>query len=237
MDMQIPSSASAPSPEPHPEPPVVAASADVRGPNWRVAVLGGVGVLLGAGAVALLIARAPSETSTAAGSGGAAASSRVPSSAAAVPARPVEPRWTRRVQPLERGQRAFVYALEAENDVAVWAKRVRPTLMVRCVAGDHEVLVVTESAPAMEGSDGRHTVQVAFDAGTRSERWYASDDYVALFAPDGESAVRQMSESRTLRFGFTPYNGAPVTAEFNLSGFEAQRDDMAKNCKGKPRRR
>lgn len=228
MNIPTPTSPAAIPPEPQPGGSPVP---PVRRPDWRFAVIGGVGVLVGAGAVALLLARAPADPSpTASVNGGRAGSARSPAAMAA--ARPAEPKWTKRVQPLERGQRAFVYALEAEKEISLWSKRVRPTLMVRCVAGEREVLVVTESAPAMEGSDGRHTVQVAFDDATHAERWYASDDYNALFAPDGEAAVRQIAGADRFRFGFTPYNAPAVAAEFVVTGFGAQLADMGKNCRG-----
>jgi hypothetical protein len=131
--------------------------------------------------------------------------------------------------------REVQYELAAENEISTWARRVRPVLTVRCANGAGEVFVLTESAAAMEGDDGRHTVSVAFD-GTpgHSEQWIASDDYAGLFAPDAVDAARRIARARTLRFGFTPYNGSPTVADFDVRGFDAVLDGLARSCRWKP---
>lgn len=134
-------------------------------------------------------------------------------------------RWAR------DGSRTVTYQLSAQHDVPVWMKRVTPLLAVRCLSGRTDVYVVTESSATIE-SDDRHTVHFAFDdAPDAAESWEESADGQALFAPDGKSFARKIAGARTLRFGFTPYNAAPVVVDFDVSGFDRLIGQVAKTCR------
>jgi hypothetical protein len=133
------------------------------------------------------------------------------------------------------GARIVEYELPAENEVPVWMTRVRPTLVVRCVSRETDVLVLMHSAASFEPEPGRHTVRIAFDAGAdASEQWLESDDAQALFAPDGVALARRMAASRTMRFGFTPHNASPAVVDFDVRGFDALIGPLAKACGWKP---
>ncbi|MBI2219999.1 MAG: hypothetical protein HYU53_02185 [Acidobacteria bacterium] len=204
--------------------------------GWPVAAIAGVGVLAGAGIVVFLMARAPE---AAMGRTDASAAPPAPSTAPSTSPAPVEaastPKWVGGVVNAGTRYREVVYELPAENDISTWARRVRPVLTVRCANGAGEVFVLTESAAAMEGDDGRHTVQVAYDgAAGHAEHWVASDDYAGLFAPDAVATARRIAQARTLRFGFTPYNGSPVVADFDVRGFDRVLDGLARSCRWKP---
>ena len=73
-----------------------------------------------------------------------------------------QPRWAR------DGSRTISFKLEAEHDVAVWMKRVRPSLAVRCLSRKTEVFVITDSPASVEPTD-RHTVHFSFDEGRSEE--------------------------------------------------------------------
>ncbi len=172
---------------------------------------------------------APPAASTA---GVSPASSRFGPPAPAVMTEPGVPKWTGGLQNAWSKHPSAAYELTAENQVALLAKRVRPVLTVRCEAGRTEVFVLTESAAVIEGDDGKHTVRVGFDDGADLvQRWLASADYDALFAPDAVRLAQQIAGSRRMRFGFTPYGAAPVVAQFDVTGFNALIGTIAKACR------
>jgi hypothetical protein len=145
---------------------------------------------------------------------------------------PTVPKWTGGLQNAWSRHPSAAYELTAENQVALLAKRVRPVLTVRCEGGRTEVFVLTESAAVIEGDDGKHTVRVGFDGGTDlTQRWLASADYDALFAPDGVRVAQQIAASRSMRFGFAPYGAPPVVAQFDVAGFDSLIGTIAKTCK------
>jgi hypothetical protein len=133
------------------------------------------------------------------------------------------------------GSRTVAFELPAEGDVPVWMKRVRPLLVVRCLSRNTEVFVVTSSAASFEKNSGRHTVHVGFDgSGETREEWEDSVDSQQLFSPDGVGLARRIAEARTMTFRFTPFNASPVTAEFNVGGFDEHVQAVAKTCRWEP---
>ena len=130
-------------------------------------------------------------------------------------------------------RKSVAFELPAENTVAVWMRSVRPALVVRCMNRRPEVFVVTESALKIEPQSEDHTVTFAFDDQPDvSERWPDSEEHDALFAPDGAAFVSRVAASRTLRFGYTPHNAAPVVAQFSVSGLSAHLTPAARECGG-----
>ena len=110
-------------------------------------------------------------------------------------------------------------------------KRVRPTLVVRCMDKRTDVFVYTDSAARIEEQDENHTVRVAFDDGAGThERWPDSVEHDALFAPDGQAMARRLLGARQMRFTFSPHNAAPVTATFDVSGLGELLSPIAKRC-------
>ena len=126
---------------------------------------------------------------------------------------------------------AVAFELEAENTIGVWMRTVRPALILRCSGGSIEAFVFTASAARLEPNTDDHTVEVSFDgAATSIERWRDSEEHDALFAPAGTAFVQQLTGARVMRFGFTPHNAAPVTAEFNVAGLSAVLASAARTC-------
>lgn len=150
---------------------------------------------------------------------------------------PSASKWSGSRQPgwASDGSRTISFSLQAENEVRVWMKSVRPVLAVRCLAGNTEVFVITNWAASIEPTAELHTVHLSFDDGPAvAEQWWDSDDAQALFAPEGVAAARQIARSRVMRFGFTPFNAAPVTAHFKVAGFDQLVGSVAKTCRWKP---
>jgi hypothetical protein len=165
-----------------------------------------------------------------------ARSKAAPAAAAAVKPVTVDadaPRWSRVNDGRwvgTRGQTA-AFELSATGRVHVWMRDVTPVLVVRCEKGNAEAFVYIQSAARMEPQDGDHTVQVSFDgAGPASQRWPDSAEHDALFARNAPEFTRQLTQSRTLQFGFTPHNAEPVVATFVLDGLEPLLASSAKLC-------
>jgi hypothetical protein len=164
----------------------------------------------------------------------AAAPKATPSPAArTVTVDPDAPRWSRVSDGRwvsARGQTA-AFEVSATGRVHVWTRDVTPVLVVRCEKGNAEAFVFTQSAAQMEPQDGDHTVQIAFDGSKpASQRWPDSAEHDALFARNSLEFMRQLTQARTLQFGFTPHNAGPVVATFVLDGLEPLLASSAKQC-------
>lgn len=145
----------------------------------------------------------------------------LPAPPAAVP--PASPAWNTesRTRWLGRGQKGVVFDVIADSPVAVWMRAVRPALVIRCVDRRTEAFVFTDSPVMMEPKTDDHTVTFIIDDGDAiTELWPDSLEHDALFAPDGEAFARRLLGARTLGFGFTPHNAAPVVARFHVEGLD-----------------
>ncbi len=155
----------------------------------------------------------------------------VPPSGAVESARP--PKWVRTRQSgwATDGSRTIAFQVEAENDVPVWMKRVRPVLGVRCLGRQVEAFVMTDSAASIEPAPDQHTVHVGFDGEAEVEtRWFDSESKRELFAPDGDALARQLARAHTMRFGFTPYHASAVVVDFDVRGFAQPLDSIYRTC-------
>ena len=222
---------------PAPAPAVAAAAKKGRG---RTVVMGlAAGVVL---IVAALGVRGTASPTTAAAP--AASSVRTADASAAKPVASSKPKpkpapvgplptWNRVSDGrwVGRDRRSVALELNANEKVAIWMRQVRPVLVVRCLGQATDVFVFTQTAAKMEPQDENHTVRVGLDGGEFStERWADSEEHDALFAPDGTALAQQLMHSRTLRFGFTPHNAAPVVAEFNVAGLGELLAPTARQC-------
>ena len=130
------------------------------------------------------------------------------------------------------GSKTIAFELEAVRDVAAWMSRVRPVLVVQCVSRATHAFVVLGTSAKFEEDDALHrTVQLQWDEGsTTVQQWETSQSGQELFAPDGVAVVRQLATAKHLRFGFTPFNAQPVTAEFAVQGFDQLAGLVATTC-------
>jgi hypothetical protein len=128
-------------------------------------------------------------------------------------------------------RKSVAFEVPAVNKVKIWMRDVRPLLVVRCVRGGADAFVFTDSAAMIEAQTEDHTVRFGFDDEPETrELWPDSAEHDALFAPDGAAFARRLMTARTLRFGFTPHNAAPVTAHFRVSGLRERLVPAASGC-------
>lgn len=149
------------------------------------------------------------------------------------------PKWFRPRQSswASDGSRTITFELEAEMEVPVWMKRVRPILAVRCLGRDIEVYVVTDGASSLEPMPDTHTVRIGFDDQTDVEqRWLDSASHRELFSPNGASLAGYIAQANKMRFSFTPFNSIPVTAEFDVHGFAPSLEVVTKTCRNAVRK-
>jgi hypothetical protein len=132
---------------------------------------------------------------------------------------------------LGSSRKGIALELAALNETPVWMRTVRPLLVVRCLARRTDVFVFTDSAIAMEARDGDHAVRLSVDGGPeRAERWPDSSTHDALFAPEGQRLLGELSGARSLAFSYTPHNAAPVTARLNVAGLKDRLGSNARHC-------
>jgi hypothetical protein len=123
------------------------------------------------------------------------------------------------------------FELPAENRVAIWMSQVRPLLVVRCLSKKPEVFVFTGSALKIEPQSDDHTVNFRFDdEQSTTVQWPDSAEHDALFAPDPTGFAQRLMHARTLRFGYTPHNAAPVEAHFEVSGLTGLLEPVGRDC-------
>jgi len=216
-----------------PAPPPDASKRAAPAPAVSRAVVAALGGAFVAGAITVaLVVRQTTATESAVSS---AAAAPVPAPRQAARGSDVDgarPEWTGSTRPkwARDGSKMVMFEHLASHDVAVWMKRVRPVLAVRCLYGRTEVFVVPETAASIEAND-RHTVHVRFDDGPdQQQSWEESVDSQELFAPDGEAMARLIAGSRSMRFAFTPYNASPVVVDFDVQGFDKLIGSVAKTC-------
>jgi len=226
----------------------VAVAANPAGRRWSYWALACAGVLV---VLATMVAigrkgidpPAPASPSVAAPASASVAASKnvpVPADPKPMPAEPERtiesgpaPTWmgARRANVGRDGSKTIAFELTARNDVGVWMKRVRPLLVVRCLARETEVFVAIGSAASIEQQAESHAVRLQFDdAEPVAEPWSDSVSSQELYAPDGVTFARRLARAATLRFGFTPYNSRPVVAEFDVRGFDQLVGLVAGTC-------
>jgi hypothetical protein len=212
--------------------------------RWHVAGVALVGLL--AGGVSIMLTMPGRQSSEAASGSSSSLTTGAPihrslhsTSTSTVPESSLRPKWiqTRASRWASDGSKTISFELEAEREVGVWMKRVRPTLTVRCLGREMEVFVVTDSAASIEPTADQHTVHISFDdQAETSHYWLDSADHRELFAPDGMALARQIAGARTMRFGFTPFNSQPVVVDFDVRGFGGPLESVSKTCRSAPKR-
>jgi type VI secretion system protein VasI len=146
--------------------------------------------------------------------------------------------------------KTVVLSLDSEDLIQGPIGSVKPTLIVRCQEKKTAVYVVTGMAARIEedvdgGPSDYHKVRLRIDDGVASpESWTEATDHRALFASDevydtnGHYAgtggrigfAKRLAGATTLIFEFTPFDGSPQTARFNLRGLDTHLDKVAEAC-------
>jgi hypothetical protein len=201
-----------------------------------VMIVGAAGALAG---IVLVLALSslrgdpPLQTASAASPAAAPARTNPPAPAPTVVESGPVPTWTgqRNAAWAHDGSKTITFELQAVRDVQAWASRVRPVLVVRCLSRATNTFVVLGTSAKFEDDDFRRTIRVQWDDGPEAvQQWEVSNSAHELFAPDGVAFVRQLAKANRLRFGFTPFNAQPVTAEFAVQGFDQLASRIANTC-------
>lgn len=110
-------------------------------------------------------------------------------------------------------------SLKAESPITGWPdKRHTPSLFIRYKEGKMQAYIATGFSPTVERGDGA-TVQIRYDsAEAESTQMSKSTDGEALFWEKPENAIRKMASAQRMVFRFTPFNSAPATTTFQLTG-------------------
>jgi Type VI secretion system VasI, EvfG, VC_A0118 len=197
-------------------------------------VIGGAGILAGilfVLALGWLRGDAP-PLQTAAAAPAAAPAATKPTAPTIVESTP-PPTWVgqRKATWARDGSKTIAFELQATRDVPAWMSRVRPVLVVQCVSRATHAFVVLGTSVKFEEDALHRTVQLQWDEGPITvQQWETSQSGQELFAPDGVAVVRQLATGNRLRFGFTPFNAQPVTAEFAVQGFDQLAGLVATTC-------
>jgi hypothetical protein len=216
-----------------PESVALPSAAPSAGLNLREVLVIGVAIVGGAIITFGLLAARGVASSNLAAANIATPNPRLSSRATVEPASIATQRWTSENRASWVGNRphSAAFELAAENTVSIWLNHFRPMLVVRCVSSATDVFVFTGSAIKIEPQTEDHTVTIRFDDEPElTERWPDSADHDALFAHDGAAFVQRLNRARTLRFGYTPHNAAPVTAQFQVSGLRELIEPAARDC-------
>jgi hypothetical protein len=147
-----------------------------------------------------------------------------------------------------------VLALDSDDEIQGPLGAARPSLMVRCQEKQTAVYVVTGMAANIEtdgegGPSDYHTVRIRLDDGPAEyyRSWKESTDHKALFASetvDGgidlspstwqhhpvSEFARKIAGASTLTFQFTPFDGSPQMARFDLRGLDVHLHKVAEAC-------
>ena len=133
--------------------------------------------------------------------------------------------------------KTVVLALDSEGMVQGPLGAVRPKLMIRCQEGKTESYVFIGMAASIEGSsDGGpseyHTVRVRFDDSPPQQfgLWSESTDHKSLFIGNGMALAKELSKANAFTFQFTPFEGSPQVAQFDVRGLDPHLHKLAEAC-------
>jgi len=230
-DPVVPPAPEGPGPDPaRPSAPAVLSSRPRLRPFHLVALAA---AIAGGAAATLLVMSAKPDARATTVATSAVTPTGVPERSPATSVETAASKWTTETQSrwVHNRRREVAFELSAKHSVPVWMKQVTPSLVVRCMDKNVDVFVYTDSAARIEQEDQDHTVRIGFDeeAGGH-ERWPDSVEHDALFAPDGKTMVQRLKSARTLTFGFSPHNAAPVTVTFDVRGLAELMEPMAAKC-------
>ena len=139
--------------------------------------------------------------------------------------------------------KTVVVTLDSEDQIQGPLGTVRPSLIVRCQEKKVDVYVVTHMAANVEADD-EHVVGIRLDDGSpRHENWSESTDHQALFASDiiwnGDEPTfsggriefaKRLAGANQLTFQFTPFDGSPQVARFDIRGLDPHLHKVAEAC-------
>jgi len=122
-------------------------------------------------------------------------------------------------------------SLKAEKPVKGWMKTSVPTMTIQCGKGKAALYIETEMALEVTMID-QQVVRIQLDDNKPiPQRWReATNAMVSATARDATALIKQFTQSQKFIFEFTPFNVAPVQAEFAVAGLSAYLPQLAKAC-------
>jgi hypothetical protein len=147
--------------------------------------------------------------------------------------KPLPGKWTIERDKSEMDDsRIVTLSLSAERAITVWLKEVVPKLILRCKEGKMDAYIFTRTAAQPElGQYEQASVRWRIDDSTATpEMWNESTDKSALFSPAPVEFVRRLTEAKTFRFEFTPFNSPPVIVRFDVRGLKTYHRELVKAC-------
>jgi hypothetical protein len=134
--------------------------------------------------------------------------------------------------------KTVVLALDSEDQIQGPLGAVRPSLIIRCEEKRTSVYVVTGMAARVEediegGPRDFHTVRTRLDDAPASTEpyWSESTDHKALFTQyESVGFAKKLAEAQTFTFQFTPFDGSPQVARFDLRGLDVHLHKVAEAC-------
>jgi len=120
------------------------------------------------------------------------------------------------------GVKAAYISLPASNEIAGFIGSQRPTLVIQCKKQKPEVVVnVGMPLQSEYGEYDIYRVRVKFDDGKPvAQRWTGATNNEAAFSQNPKQLIKQLSQSNTFLFEFTPFEKAETTVTFSVSGLK-----------------
>lgn len=130
------------------------------------------------------------------------------------------------------GEENVTAALESENITRAWLDVTRPTLVIRCIGGDLDLLLNTRHQFEVD-EDGGEEVDVSYridDSQQKNESWKRGPEGKTALAKEPLELADKLITARVLRIEFTPFNAERTGAVFNLEGSGKVITDVAEAC-------
>jgi hypothetical protein len=158
--------------------------------------------------------------------------------AESVPSPPADKWLTSESRSQMDDSKTVVLALDSEDKIQGPLGAVKPSLVIRCEEKKTSVYVVTGMAARVEediegGPRDFHTVRTRLDDAPASTEpyWSESTDHKALFTQyEGVGFAKKLAETQTFTFQFTPFDGSPQVARFDLRGLDVHLHKVAEAC-------
>ena len=141
--------------------------------------------------------------------------------------RPTASEWLL-VDDSDAGAGAADVELAREASRGVNSTGISPTLHLRCVDGESEVIIVWYEDP--EGSDNDVTTQIG-DADPVRRTWTNQNEDATVFPSDSATIfIQRLTEADSLTASTNLYKRMPVTAVFDLTGLSESLGPLQEAC-------
>lgn len=128
----------------------------------------------------------------------------------------------------DAGAGAADVELAREASRGVNSTGISPTLHLRCVDGESEVVIVWYEDP--EGSDNDVTTQIGHADPVR-RTWTNQNEDATVFPSDSAAIfIQRLTEADSLTASTNLYKRMPVTAVFDLTGLSERMEPLREAC-------